>query len=627
LFSVIGFAIFKFIQVSNGQQIFADDHSVFAYRLEQLAEIFPRIPFFNPLWNGGLDARDSFATGALGLFALSLPLIYLIPVEHFYNYLLLWILFIQLPFGVFLSAKLLKFENRAAVISALLIIASSLHWYRWALKYGTMGFVNGASLITLTVVTASLLFSERKSSWLVKLLFLLSFSICIFWPFYLIALAPILIYAFIKFVLSFYDLKSNAWYIKRFLFNVLILSFIHLPWIIIFISSSGVFSVFKANTPQATFAASSIDPASEDYDEQLALKAEKDAKKRKFKEQTSQISSEKSISIIRNIFMSSNPLLLFFGIAGTLYLATFLKRIWILQLTWLFILGAILVPLKPQFELDRMLILFLLLLALPAGFLVDKMLSCFENNRKLVPNLLVGLILGFLFTGPFVIFSVVSNRSVEQFQFADSMVNDFVKFLKSYEPQGRILFSGCIIHEFQGGHLAPLAYYTKHPFVASSHAHTLWWYKDVVPAEFLLKQDAGKEEFFNLYNASDIFAHEKRWKKYFRDRPDKYELVWEGHGFELFKRKNYQSSYFIEGAGQVIKHSADRVRMQITSDSAIVKFKYNAALEAGQCKVEPYSVYEDVDFVKLSNCGKEPFNLMALPAYEQIFLKNRKPIV
>src|SRR5690606_34615165 len=67
------FCWYFFLQEAGAELLFSDDHSTFVYRLTILRDTFPYIPFYNPQWNAGLDARDSFATGVLNLFFLSMP--------------------------------------------------------------------------------------------------------------------------------------------------------------------------------------------------------------------------------------------------------------------------------------------------------------------------------------------------------------------------------------------------------------------------------------------------------------------------------------------------------------------------------------------------------------------------
>jgi hypothetical protein len=163
--------------------------------------------------------------------------------------------------------------------------------------------------------------------------------------------------------------------------------------------------------------------------------------------------------------------------------------------------------------------------------------------------------------------------------------------------------------------------------VASSQAHTLWWYKDVVPSEFLKRGDEGKEAYFDLYNVSDIFAHEKNWKRYFRRRADKYEQVWSGHGFDLFRRKNIAPTYFIEGAGEILEQPSDGIVLRLDTPQALIKFRYTPALEAPGCTIQGRPVYKGVAFIELTNCqpGREIYIRERAP-WKQLFLPDRKSI-
>lgn len=158
---------YLFISRSQGRLIFADDHATFFYRLQLLKDNFPRIPFYYPLWNAGLDARDFFATGSLNFFLIFSPLIYSVPLELSYNYLVFTLLFILLPLSLFYSCRLLDLDKRIGYISALLSLCINLNWFKWTLKYGTMGFATSCVLAPILISYSIKLYKspDRFSYW------------------------------------------------------------------------------------------------------------------------------------------------------------------------------------------------------------------------------------------------------------------------------------------------------------------------------------------------------------------------------------------------------------------------------------------------------------------------------
>jgi tetratricopeptide (TPR) repeat protein len=64
--------------IAPGGLLFSDDHPSFFYRLSQLHDFFPHIPFYNPMWNGGVEAREFFPSGSLGIYLLFAPLLHFV---------------------------------------------------------------------------------------------------------------------------------------------------------------------------------------------------------------------------------------------------------------------------------------------------------------------------------------------------------------------------------------------------------------------------------------------------------------------------------------------------------------------------------------------------------------------
>jgi hypothetical protein len=618
LIAILG-CLYCFFSEANGQLLFSDDHGTFQYRLMLLKENFPFVPFYNPQWNAGLDARDTFATGVLNLFFMSFPLVYLFKVELWYSAFIAGLLFVLFPLLTAYAARVAGHRKEVGWIAALLVLCSGLHWYRWGLKYGTMGFVCSAVLMPLALATSARVVEPGQTRKTHTALAILSLFLCLCWPFFGVVLLPLFTVFVVTFVKSCREqLAGDSYRFIRLLITGCLLVALQAPILIVFLGTSNI-GTFIGHKE-------SVSVTAEDTGE-IRSKQQHASTERRFRHRSGGIELKKTFSALRTIAFSSNPALLFFGLGGLFFLRGWFRILSILQISWFFLLGGVLYPLKPQLELDRLLVLILLLLAIPAAEAIYQFTVRAVSERSRLLKLLCAFSLGFVFTGPMVVWGIVKNRSVEQYYFADEMVTDFKDFLIDYEPEGRLLFSGCILHEFGGGHLAPLTEQTGKLMVASSQAHTLWWYKDVIPPEFGKRGEDGKNEFFDLYNVSDIFAHERKWKKYFKKRPEEFEKVWSGHGFDLFRRKNFKSSYTVAGEAEILDQRADGVLLRPRSDSVKLKFRYNRALVADGCTVHPYRVYEGRNFVELRDCtvGQTVF-LRALHPWKQLFLEGRKSI-
>jgi hypothetical protein len=211
-----------FLNESGGQLLFVDDHAMFIFRLKLLKENFPSIPFWSPLWNGGFDARDFFATGALNAFFLASPLVYLFPVESVYNFIIAGLLFVLVPAATYLAARLLTFERAVAAVSAVVAMSSSLFWYRWGLKYGTVGFIVSTSLMPLTIACLTRFLYQNALTWREISLFVLTSTLMLLWSPSGLALLPLGLIALPKVTTL---LRS-----RRHLITIFVILALNLPW-------------------------------------------------------------------------------------------------------------------------------------------------------------------------------------------------------------------------------------------------------------------------------------------------------------------------------------------------------------------------------------------------------------
>jgi hypothetical protein len=165
---------------------------------------------------------------------------------------------------------------------------------------------------------------------------------------------------------------------------------------------------------------------------------------------------------------------------------------------------------------------------------------------------------------------------------------------------GRALFTGCILHELDGGHFAPLAEITHVPLIGSSPFHTLWEYQDAIPRLYR-GSDEGLRAFLELFNVSLVLAHETPWKLKVESMPD-FELIGTEKPFRVYRKKVFLSNYFIAGSGKIIDQLPGGVRFTMDSPEVVLKFTYHPALMVSGCKVEPFPLVGDLAFVHISQC-------------------------
>ena len=603
MWTIAGLALLAacFLLESEGRILFSDDHSSFIFRLSLLKENFPRIPFYYPLWNGGINARDFFSTGALNIFLINFPLIKLFDVTRIYNYVIVNSLFVLLPLCVFLAARIEKVPAPGPAIAALLSVSASLLWYRWALKYGTMGFVTSAALAPLNLaLLCKLLSRERDFSLLNAVLLVLAFSLMALWtPSSLIfvpAAAAVLLN--VRSVLK----RRHA------VLAAAIFVCLNVPWIVLFISVSNVGKFLRAET--------AIHNTAYQDDEQDSVSGQ--LTPRTFRHRGAGVLNlKKSLKIVRETAVSTNPLILFTAVPGLLLLGAASRRLYAATAVWLLFLGSIAVPLKPQLELDRMLIVLTIIMCTPTASALQQLFTAARGSARLA---LASLTCGFLLTGLFCAAGLLSNRTMEQYFFARDSVARMAAAVQEHAAGGRVLFSGQVLHELSDGHFAPLAVISGQPLVASSPFHTLWQYTQVFPRSYLERNFNGIREYLNVYNVTAVFAHDPKWRNKFLERPEEYQMVWSEGPFLLFKRLDYSSNYFHKGSGEFVSQTSNSVTVRLHSKDAVLKFNYFPFLQSSTCRISPERVSPEVKLIKLSDCPENAtVTINSQPPWRRVF--------
>lgn len=576
-----------FLVEARGRLLFSDDNPTFLYRLMLLKENFPSIPFYNPLWNAGIESRDFFATGSLNVFFLFAPLIYLFELTKVYNALVILILFVLLPISVWLAAKLAGLKSSAA-LSAVLALTSSLLWYRWALKYGTLGFITSASLVPLNMVLAArLIFGEAELRKKELALALITFTLMLFWSPSGLALLPLIPIALMH--------APKLLRQRRIVYFAVLLLLINLPWMLVFWRVSNVGSFLKTEKPAYSAMADAADKA-------YAAPVNQSDEHINTKPKTSSFSLKTCLKLVRESSVPANPLVVFLALPGLLLLPRRFRLTFILCAGWLLVLGTAGAQIKPQLELERMLILCYLCLCVPVGAALERILRQAQEQTKgvgMIPAMAVG---GYLLAAPFSTGTVLLNRSIERYYFARSELNVLVRTIEHYTHEGRALFSGFVLHDLYHGHIAPLATLSNKPLLASSPFHDQWRYKEIFPTAVVDGGDSAIDSFLDLMNVTLVFAHEERWQKYFTSRPGEFERIGNNDHFWAFRRKNYRSDYFLQGVGEIIEQTSNSVTLTTTTSDAVIKFSYFNFLESTNCELNPFEAAPNIKFIKLSHC-------------------------
>jgi hypothetical protein len=594
-------AIWSFFLRAHGNLLFSDDHAMFLFRLKLLKENFPFIPFWFPMWNGGIDARDFFATGALNAFLLASPLVYTFPVEKVYNLIIALFLWGLVPFSSYLTARKLGSEKTVGCVAALLAMSPALVWYRWTLKYGTVGFMVSAALVPLVLALSIRFISERNLSWRLATAFILTSTLMLLWSPSGMALAPLALIA----------LPRCKWILlsRRHVITLLVLIALNLPWMAMMWKVSGVGKFLKsentATTHQTVELATSAQPQ----------KTEQPAST--YRHRAGGLNLKASKARWQEGALSLNPVIFVLALPALIALPAAIRGTYLLVTGWLLFLGTFGVSLKPQLELDRMLVIGALVLCYPvAQFIVSVFTRAQESRAMRLSAVTVG---SFLLIAPFTVTSIVMNRSYEQYFFASPGIKDLASTIEQNARGGRALFSGCVLHELSGGHLAPLPFWAKTPLIASSYAHNIWRYEQPIPKSFLEREDEGIRQFFNLMNVTMVTAHEPHWRKYFGERTTEYKEIGRHEGFILYARLNTLPSYVIQGSAKDLEQTTNSLRLTPESERIVLSFKYYPFIRSSQCAVAPFVASPELTLIELTGCRiGEPVILESINPLERL---------
>ena len=324
-------------------------------------------------------------------------------------------------------------------------------------------------------------------------------SLVVFWT-------PAAIILAFYIVLSFFLIKEKKIFLsKPLLFLFLTLGVVHGPWMVLFVKASRV-SSFISNSPS-----SQVKPENKQH----------------FRFSHSEIDAKRGLKYLSDYAVGANPLIFSF-FPTTLYLLLRRKKSLPLALTLITLLGigTLTVSVMPQLELDRMLIVW--------GICLTPLIAKTANLVLRKKNIYSLITYGILLTTPFLAASVARNRTPEQYIVRSSNFDSLANLINAIDGDSRVVFLGCVIHEFSESHLAPLSLLVHHPLVASSPFHTLWHYKQIVPAEFMANKEDGIENYLDFMNTGGVIVHEKEWKEYVRAKPTIYHELGKVGDFIVF---------------------------------------------------------------------------------------------
>lgn len=529
----------NFYNYLGSSLIFSDDLPSFLYRAHVFNSSNPLFPSYDPRWNLGSLWTDIYATASAVPSLVILSLSFL-GLETGFNTTVFILNFLLGPMVVYLSCRILRLSRSTTWLAVVLAQVSSTLIYRWGLKYGALGYLATSNFAILSGIIIVKSIEKGHLSLAERWLLYISITIAAFWPLNLLCFA---VPAFQHFLRS-----SNK-------DRVLIMLSVGLPLIFVLhgLTYSEHFRTWISGEP-------SFDRAS-------------------------------SKDIFRNSTLALNPIVLFllpFSVGiGRRGLQT-------LILNYL-VVGVAIGVFFEKLELHRV----IGQLAVVGSIPISMILSAVWQNLHSVSR---AFVLSLIAVSCLQIVYLAGNQSFEKFSILEKPFKRFIEWSKE-QPNARFFFTGHILHQFSGGHIAPLPLLTHNEFVAMWPTHRSWTPQDPVPRS--IQNSTTKLHYFFRALCPDYLIADKRFWKRRLNRLKKnggYRRVFHFDQFsvyQFFDQCTYPKSNVKSHLNKIIISNP-----QLQS-SFILPYRFFEGLRVKGCKTISGVKISNFDFIKLSGCKSE----------------------
>ncbi len=556
--------------VTGGQALYRDDHPSFMYRLWVYAHIFPKLIYYDPLWNGGKDASYLVASGLVPLGIIFMPFLKLFSVDQIYTSALALAFIVILPLMAGFSVRIVRGSWIAACCATIIALGVSQQFFLWMLHFGTVGSCFALAFVML--VCACLyrcLWLDRPDKWTGALL-VLSSAAFLAWP-------PSAIMA--VFILPAVAASARQLNIKKTIFLVvcgIVLIILLVPSLLVIVN----------HTDPAGF----IQTGAKKVEMSLCFR--------------------QGLETLRNLFRQSNPCLVFFGILGLWFMpGRGIKALYGISIIGLALLAGWGEVWKPSLQLSRTGIPLMFVAVTPAALLMGKWL---ENiSIRMIPMraaVIALLLLSGVNTTRF-----YGNKGTSLYVTMSSVMQEVAEWVRNnVSPGERVMFAGKTVHGYGRGHVAYLPVLTGREMMACDYFHfspKMVEY-DYPPKNFR-KEDSDVMDFMNLYNVGHIITFHDSWKNFFRKYPADYEEI---RSFDdektVFKVKRTPNQ-FHKGSGSV-KAGINELCVKLDNpfEEAVLRYNWVDGLSAdAPVEIKPVDMGRGVRFIFVNPHGKADFKI------------------
>jgi len=549
--------------VTGGRPLYGDAHASFMYRLWVYSQSFPRLIYYDPLWNAGTEASSLVSSGIIPVGTLLLPLWKFLQVDLMYTPVLALAFMVIVPALAGLSVRIAGGGWTAAGCAAVLALGVSQYFFLWFLSIGSVGACFALPFIML--VSACL----YRVLWLdgfensTGILFVFALVMFLAWP-------PAVTMALVFPAVVLFNLRQ--WSLRKVMFLLLCMisaAVICLPFVV------GVLG--HVDPPDLLHVDMTSFSVREGWDR------------------------------LAGHLRQANPCLVFFGMIGVWFLPQKGVRavfgVIIAGLAFLAGWGGLW---NPHLHLSRAALPLVFVSIIPAALWMEKWLE----NSTVRMVLVRAMLLSILVLGGFNSTRIYGNKGPAKYVTMSPFVEQFTDWLRKNTPEkGRVLLAGCATNEYWQGRVAFLPVMADREMMAIDHFNSS---RSAAGHDYPVSPVDGNEgklsDFINLYNINYVITCDDDWRKFLsQDRSGYEEIKTFGDSPDktVFK-VNRKPDQFVSGSGRV---KAGINELVVTVDNpleeAVLRYNWEDGLTVeAPAMIKPFDMGGNVRFIAVNPHGK-----------------------
>jgi hypothetical protein len=565
--------LWKFISVTNGEPLYRDDHPCFIYRIYEFLNTFPRFLNYNPEWNAGTEDCSGVTTGAVSLMFLFWPIWKIFGVFASYTYVYGILFIILMPLLYVLSLRIMGGDWASAWSAGILSIIVSHYYFLWLARYGTPGAAfSSALLVPFSACVYRGIWLNKREWWLFLALILTGFFL-VLWPPGIVMGVGV----FFALIVNFKRLSKKNILFLLLCFGVFFALYFRI-FLIIFSPSSvsetmGSFNCSRDNTSLFSL---------------FNLKV--------FME---------GLCNLRDHIMEGNPILIFFGIGGILFLRNYgVKCLYIPIMVFVMIFTAWGDHISTELQFTRMGVPMFFISVVPAALWISDFLK--SKNLKLV--IIQPALISLLMLTGWNCVRLYGNEWFVSFETIPQDTKELISWIRTNTSEkGRILLSGATLHAYGGGHANVLPYLTKREMLASDYVlfSTYGDAPDFPPPEFRETKEK-MAEYMDRYDITNVIVWDDPWKALYRKYPEQFEEAVVIADKVVFKVKR-NANIFFKGKGEVTANfNSIKVTVDNPSEECVIKYNWiNGLYATPPSEIYPFDAGYGIKFIGIKPNGKK----------------------